>query len=552
MSRDKQIISWLLCAAVLALFFYGSVSAARLFPVKGTDQASEQDGVVSDTHINTISVKLDKTVAIVDLSDTENILKPTKDNIYGLPVEESGELNYCLYVEKGSHSMSVFTKDRNGYYTVLCTTFPTATGRTDNLTPTGIFEILDKSEWYEWHGIDAVYFSPYTSKFYESGSEEGGLFIHAPLFYGRYFGTLNRVTAAQIGTNSTSGCLRTTPEAAYFVYEKCPIGTKLVIVEGAPLGMETDFITSPDVVDGMDIQPSIPAFAIDSENITGLSFREDEYTLLVGDNISLQTEIVVTPEEYGNAMFYWSCNAPDVLSITRDGKVFGLSPGSAIVSINTVDGKISSSVKINVRIGEGYTENEPEGENGGEKPNNYVESPIPAPSGEQEPLDEKRILMFINGIEVRINTNSADLLDYLGNNYILDEELTCAWEKYGKYDKTFTYTYNAGGEIKICTLPMEQGKDIISEVCAKGDCGMAVKTSDGISIGDNFQKVLDVYGRSYTVNEIKNNGSSTGYTKLTYWAGEQNGPRTPRLYFTVNNSTGNVESIGVFNARNLG
>ena len=142
---------------------------------------------------------------------------------------------YYLYVEKGSHTLTIYGKDENFDYTVVVSVYKVAHG--GNRTPTGIFTLSGERE--RWHdfplGGSAQYATPYW----------GNLFLHSPMYTerdpstmwkGYYNGTKG------IGSDSTGGCLRMVTEAAKFIYKYCPEGTKLEIVNGSPRGT-----TSPDV-----------------------------------------------------------------------------------------------------------------------------------------------------------------------------------------------------------------------------------------------------------------------------------------------------------------
>ena len=144
---------------------------------------------------------------------------------------EVSELPFYIYVEKGSLTMTVFGKDLYGKYTVPLKTFPTAIGRSNRMTPTGVFK---KGSVEEWHNWGKKSYSPYTSVY------SPGLYIHGPLYSGTAFHMVIKNSVSQIGTSASSGCLRTTAEAAYFVYAFCPEGTSIHIVEGAPLGFSAE------------------------------------------------------------------------------------------------------------------------------------------------------------------------------------------------------------------------------------------------------------------------------------------------------------------------
>ncbi|MBE6753132.1 MAG: hypothetical protein E7559_02060 [Ruminococcaceae bacterium] len=540
MNRSAKICSWIICFLILAATAYGAVLAARLFPV--VEQTPDEDTQVLEH--SSVNVQLQKTVSEVSYSDAVDLLNPTKDNIYGFPV---GESMYFLYAEKGSHTLSVFAKDHLGYYTARCATYSTAIGSVSQLTPTGLFEISTKEDWHRW---PSGAFSPYSTKYFDTDNHYGGLFIHAPLFMNTKFGTINRTSAAGVGYNVTGGCLRTTVEAAYFVYEKCPAGTQLMIVEGSPLGMTVD---RPQTIDEQNVLPTLPGYALGSSDLDSISFKKNEYSIEVDETIA--PKIIVEPEEYSHVQLYWSCNNNDIVSV-NDGSITALSPGTAVVSIHTLDGKLTNSATVNVRIREIDTDDAPPvisvigNEDSDETEDSLTcETSIYAPSGEEIPLDAERILMYIDSTEVLINTRVNYVLRDLGRTYDATKAKSCA---YDGFDKNITYSYEGGGRIQIYTIPMVKGSDIICQVYAEGDCGMDIHTAAGVGLGDTLDDVVAAYGDAYTVQKTLSVNNEAGYSMVTYWAGETGKPGVPYLYFTINDCTAEVVGIGVFSARNLG
>ncbi len=137
-----------------------------------------------------------------------------------------GSDKYYLLVDKESFALGVFTKDENGQYTQLLHTFPCGLGETDRLTAVGVWEISSKGPWKLW---TTGWYSPYYSRF------TAGLYIHGCVYADADYSTLSPTSYEKIGTNSTSGCIRTTIEAAEWIYYNCPAGTIIEIVDRSDL-----------------------------------------------------------------------------------------------------------------------------------------------------------------------------------------------------------------------------------------------------------------------------------------------------------------------------
>ncbi len=133
---------------------------------------------------------------------------------------------YYIIVDKEDYAFSAFTYDKNGEYTIKVKTFPCALGRTSRMTPIGTFTISSKGPWKRWgSGRVSPYYTRYTS----------GLYFHGPLYSTKRGDALFPYTYEEIGTSATSGCVRTTTYAAYWVYTYCPAGTKVDIVKSSDL-----------------------------------------------------------------------------------------------------------------------------------------------------------------------------------------------------------------------------------------------------------------------------------------------------------------------------
>ena len=306
---------------------------------KVSDAERNVEGYVLKEKVNTGNIDLgnpDEEADIVDDATgrvigrekpSSKVVTSTTVNPEDFPVNASP---YFIYVEKGSHTITIFGKDANGKYTVPRKTFLTATGRTASITPVGDFTILGKEKWHSWGNS----YSPYCCKYY------GNLFFHGPIYGQKNFGTLSINSVFQIGTNASSGCMRTTVQAAYFIYQFCWVGTNVKIVNGSPLGRSANL-------------PSYWTQYVDpATNLVpaaGISFGFDGQTMNVGDSIRVTAEF--TPSTASNKDCTWSCTNPGVVSVSGDGEYCTLSAlkeGSAVITVCSIDGGYTASFTVTV------------------------------------------------------------------------------------------------------------------------------------------------------------------------------------------------------------
>lgn len=91
---------------------------------------------------------------------------------------------------------------------------------------------------------------------------------------------------------------------------------------------------------------------------------------------------------------------------------------------------------------------------------------------------------------------------------------------------------------QISALPINgKGTEIIDEIILTSD---QYTTTKGIKVGSKKNEVIAAYGKDFT---------TTGNI-MTYWAGEVNGLKTPRIYFEMSGDS--VKEIGIFGGRNAG
>ena len=142
------------------------------------------------------------------------------------------EFPYYLYVEKGSYTLTIYEPDEFGEYTKVYKTYRISHG--GNKTPTGIFTLGEKERWHNFPDGGTV---QYATRYHAR------LYVHSPLYGEENAGKLwPRYYDGDhgIGGSNTGGCLRMVTEASRFIYENCPEGTPLEIVNGSPRNTTSD------------------------------------------------------------------------------------------------------------------------------------------------------------------------------------------------------------------------------------------------------------------------------------------------------------------------
>ena len=297
--------------------------------LKVSDSRQIIKGYVLKEKVNTGALDFgeDKDTDEKKKDESDKITSETIDPATDFPVNSSP---YFIYVEKGSHTITIFGKDSEGKYTIPKRTFLTATGRTASLTPVGNFTISAKERWHCW----GQSYSPYCSKYY------GGLFFHGPLYKEMNFGTLYTGSVGQIGKNASSGCMRTSVQAAHFIYQFCWVGTNVKIVNGSPLNRTAE-------------RPSVNSQYYDPATnrapVAGIAFDFDNKTIKMGE--SFNATVKFTPEFASEKDCTWTTSNKNIAAIRANGStctVTGKTAGTAIIVATSVDGGYTASIKVTV------------------------------------------------------------------------------------------------------------------------------------------------------------------------------------------------------------
>ncbi len=135
---------------------------------------------------------------------------------------------YYIYMEKGSHTLTVFGRDGNGNYSNVVKRFCASTGKSSGMTPPGTYNVKGKMRWIKF---SATAYGQYCTTL--SGTD---VKIHSCLYNTQNNADLMVSTYNSLGTNCSSGCLRVTCGNANWIYNNCEAGTIVQIVNGSPRG----------------------------------------------------------------------------------------------------------------------------------------------------------------------------------------------------------------------------------------------------------------------------------------------------------------------------
>ena len=140
----------------------------------------------------------------------------------------SNGLPYYIMVNRAQNTVTVYGLGANGYYSVPVKAMICSTGRLGHATPTGTFNIGNKSPWT--YMVDGSY-GQYSSQIF------GAILFHSVCYYRMDPSTLMTEEYNGLGAPASLGCVRLQVEDAKWIYENCAWGTYVTIYDGTSPGL---------------------------------------------------------------------------------------------------------------------------------------------------------------------------------------------------------------------------------------------------------------------------------------------------------------------------
>lgn len=139
----------------------------------------------------------------------------------------SNGLPYYLMVNRACNTVTVYTLDEDGYYTVPYKAMICSTGRAGHATPRGTYKIGSHNRWcYMFDGS----WGQYISGFY------GNYLFHSVCYRAKDPSTLMTEEYNLLGEVASLGCVRLQVADAKWIYENCGAGTYVTVYDGTVPG----------------------------------------------------------------------------------------------------------------------------------------------------------------------------------------------------------------------------------------------------------------------------------------------------------------------------
>lgn len=135
---------------------------------------------------------------------------------FNVKVLEYDKLSYYIKVNCGNQTVTVYTTDESGQYTIPIKRMICSTG---NSTPhEGVYGISDK---YKWRYLVGDVYGQYATRI------TGSILFHSVPYTDKDKSTLEYWEYDKLGQPVSRGCVRLTVEDAKWIYDYCKEGTKV-------------------------------------------------------------------------------------------------------------------------------------------------------------------------------------------------------------------------------------------------------------------------------------------------------------------------------------
>lgn len=173
--------------------------------------------IVINMIIISVNSKNDDNMIITEISKIENnVSNEISANNFKLEVLDCDETSYYIKVNYKLQTVTVYTLDENGEYTIPVKTMICSTGAD---TPTeGVYEISTK---YEWAKLVGGVYGQYATRI------TGPILFHSVPYTEKDKSTLEYWEFDKLGTNASKGCVRLTVEDSKWIYDNCSSGTQV-------------------------------------------------------------------------------------------------------------------------------------------------------------------------------------------------------------------------------------------------------------------------------------------------------------------------------------
>ena len=237
---------------------------------------------------------------------------------------------YAIQVTRAWNTVTVYTLDENGEYTIPYKAMICSTARQGYKTPLGSFQLAKRrSEWRLM--LDGTY-GQYATQFY------GNYLFHSICYEADRHDAMKRDSYNNLGNAASMGCIRLETADAKWIFDNCPMGTPVTIYDDysspGPLGKPNKTVSYIPEEGFTGWDPTDPAEGNPwhTAEITEIQLSETELTLQAGE-----AAVLTETHEPELALTFWT-SSDEAVATVENGKIIALSQGEAVITLAGLKG----------------------------------------------------------------------------------------------------------------------------------------------------------------------------------------------------------------------
>ena len=297
-ARRKALLTGILCFAVLAAASFGCflvVSGRSRTPAPETVQPSptpaqepaaeptpeptpamtEEEQRIADATATAAANATKDAPVVTDPATWNERGKALMDRLssdeffveQGIKVDEKEGFPYLIAVNRAASTVTVYTLDEEGRYTVPYMAMVCSGGED---TPLGFFATPVS---YDWRLLAGPSYGQYATRIWDA------YLFHSVPYYSQHKDDVEYDQFNELGTPASLGCIRLMVNDVKWIYDNCDIGTRVIIYDDAedpgPMGKPGTIYTDPadETKRGWDPTDPDPENPWDDKYLTGTTIR---------------------------------------------------------------------------------------------------------------------------------------------------------------------------------------------------------------------------------------------------------------------------------------
>ena len=187
----------------------------------------------------------------------------------GIKVDEKEGFPYLIAVNRAASTVTVYTLDEEGRYTVPYMAMVCSGGED---TPLGFFATPVS---YDWRLLAGPSYGQYATRIWDA------YLFHSVPYYSQHKDDVEYDQFNELGTPASLGCIRLMVNDVKWIYDNCDIGTRVIIYDDAedpgPMGKPGTIYTDPadETLRGWDPTDPDPENPWDDKYLSGTTIRSE-------------------------------------------------------------------------------------------------------------------------------------------------------------------------------------------------------------------------------------------------------------------------------------